>query len=162
MYFKIIYLAIINLIVEIENKMKCYLHSCTLVVIFILLIVMCKQVVSLKCYQCSTLKHAGCFSYALNKDYLKECPKTRGGSKLNPICRAITQMQFFTPDQDLVVMRECAYVYREPLKCEKSKFSMIHISESCECDQEGCNAAYRHRIRWKLPLLLTSCVLMIK
>lgn len=142
--------------------MKCYLHSCILLVIFILLIVMRKQVVSLKCYQCSTLKHAGCFSYALNKEYLKDCPNTRRGSKLMPICRAISQMQFFTPDQDLVVLRECAYVYKEPFKCEKSKFSMIHVSESCECDQEGCNSAYRHPISWKLPLLLTLCVLVIK
>uniref|UniRef100_A0A2H1VN24 SFRICE_000236 n=1 Tax=Spodoptera frugiperda TaxID=7108 RepID=A0A2H1VN24_SPOFR len=74
-------------------------------------------------------ENRGCFTYNLNPAHLKDCSEHKG----RPVCRSLSQINYFTPGQDVTMIRECAYVYTEPLKCEQSKFSNIHYSRVCEC-----------------------------
>lgn len=118
--------------------MKCFIYN-KLIFIAILILEMRKQADSLKCYQCSTTYNPECLTNNLNKRYLKECNSSC--STVTPVCRLLSQVQYFTDDRDVMILRECAYVYLEPLKCEQSKFSSLHFSSSCECNEDGCNAA---------------------
>ncbi|CAG9137271.1 unnamed protein product, partial [Plutella xylostella] len=101
----------------------------------IICIVMCKMVISLRCYQCSSQKDSGCFSHNLNKDHLKDCASN------NAVCRTISQVQYFLPNQDVLVIRECASIYGEQLNCTQSEWSDVHKSIGCECDVDACNTA---------------------
>lgn len=99
-------------------------------------------VMSLNCYQCSTIEQAGCFDYNLNSSHLRECP-LRGGNP--PICRRIIQLQHFTSTGYVTYVRECAYLYdvNNNLTCTMSKWSDIHYSQVCECNSDGCNRAVK-------------------
>lgn len=97
----------------------------------------------IRCYQCSTTHDRGCYSFNLNNKYLREC---MNGSGAEPVCRLISQVQFFTPDNDVSIVRECAYVHTDRANCELSKFSNVHYSLSCECVKDGCNESNKTRI----------------
>lgn len=122
----------------------------------VLFSVMC-QVVCLKCYQCSSLTSRGCFEYNLNKAHLKDCKEDSG----RPVCRSLSQVNYFLSSQDVNVLRECAYVYENPLKCDQSKFSNVHYSHVCECNADGCNTTSNVKLGWKIMLcgLLLAMVL---
>lgn len=135
-------------------KMKCYAFDKTLLVI-VLLSVMC-EVACIKCYQCSSTHNRGCFKYNLNSAHLKDC---KNDSRGPPICRSLSQINYFTPGQDVTVVRECAYVYTSPLKCTQSKFSNVHYSYVCECNGDGCNSAIIMHPNWNTlicALILTT------
>lgn len=102
----------------------------------VLLFLKCKCVLNLECYQCSNLYDRGCYNYNLDIEHLKTCEEKNGAK---PVCRLLTQLQYFTPSQEITLIRECAYIYTYPLQCVQSKFSRIHYSVSCECDEDGCN-----------------------
>lgn len=140
--------------------MKCFRHKYVLPML--LLFLTFKRAVSLKCYQCSSTTNPGCFTYDLKRRYLMDCPSRSANSDQRPICRHLSQVQFFTADQEVTVVRECAYVYTEPLKCNQSKFSSMHYSLSCECDYDGCNRAPSRRTHWKIIVLAVLWVLVIK
>lgn len=112
----------------------------------------------LKCYQCTTTVNRGCFSYNLDIKHLKECVNK---SEQSPVCRLISQVQLFTPDNDISIIRECAYKH-EPLEnCELSKFNNIHYSLSCECNNDGCNEANRPQISY-IILVIAVCSSIVK
>lgn len=133
--------------------MKCYSTNIIVSVTF-LFTVMCK-VTCLKCYQCSSIENRGCFTYNLNSAHLKDCSEHKG----RPVCRSLSQINYFTPGQDVTMIRECAYVYTEPLKCEQSKFSNIHYSRVCECKSDGCNYAADVKHDWKI--IMCALLLMV-
>lgn len=125
--------------------------------IIVFLSLMC-EVICIKCYQCSSTTSRGCFKYNLNNAHLKECKSDRGV----PVCRSLSQVNYFLPGQDVYVLRECAYVYEEPLKCVQSKFSKIHYSQVCECKADGCNSAINVKICWKIIVCALLLALVIK
>lgn len=139
--------------------MKCYPYNYALPV-YVLLIVMFKQVESIKCYQCFTTEDQGCYSHNLKKAYLKDCAIST--SRGRPVCRVLSQVNFFTPEQDVTILRECAYIYKEPLSCEKSSFSTLHYSQSCECGQDECNGAICRSISRKTLILCGIFALIVK
>lgn len=124
----------------------------------VILLVMCKEITGLKCYQCSSLFNRGCL-YDVKSAYLKECQNKTAGT---PVCRLLTQLQYFTPSQEVVVVRECAYTYMKPLECVQSKFGNIHYSLSCECESDGCNKTVCLQQSWALLIVLTLYVMVIK
>lgn len=138
--------------------MKCYSNNATLLFLFLILSsVMCK-VLCIKCYQCSSTYQRGCFKYNLNNDYLKECKNV---GRVPPVCRSLSQINYFTAGQDVTVLRECAYVYNTPLQCVQSKFSAIHFSYVCECDTDGCNSAINVRQHFKILVYALALVMVI-
>lgn len=119
---------------------------------------MCIETVSINCYQCQSNIHSGCFSYNLDTKYLSSCP-TR--TKTSPVfCRSISQVQYFTPTPEAIIIRECAYQYLEPLTCMLSKFSDLHYSKVCECDVDGCNSS--HKVLSSFPIILLLLILLIQ
>ncbi|XP_028033679.1 uncharacterized protein LOC114245632 [Bombyx mandarina] len=112
-----------------------------------------KPVSCLKCYQCSSLTDRGCYKYNLKQNHLKNC-ENNTKSHQAPVCRSLMQINYFTLEQDLVVIRECAYIYKQPLGCEQSKFSNIHYSLVCECNEDGCNKGSNLSEEPKLLLLM--------
>lgn len=139
--------------------MKCYPYNYALSM-YVLLIVMIKQVDGIKCYQCFTSEDQGCYSHNLKKEYLKNCVNSSRGQK--PVCRLLSQVNFFTDEQDVTILRECAYIYKEPLTCEKSSFSALHYSQSCECGQDECNRAVCRSISRKTLLLCGIIAFIVK
>lgn len=137
--------------------MKCYSIDITLAII-VLLSVMC-EVTCIKCYQCSSTHNRGCFKYNLNSAHLKDC---KNDSRGPPVCRTLSQINYFTPGQDVTVIRECAYVHSEPLRCKQSKFSNIHYSHVCECNEDGCNSAIVVLRSWKILVCAILFVTVIK
>lgn len=135
--------------------MRCF--SADKILTFIVLFSVMCEVVCIKCYQCSSLTNRGCFKYNLNNVYLKDCKVDRGA----PVCRSLSQVNYFLPGQDVNIVRECAYMYEEPLKCVQSKFSNIHYSHVCECNTDGCNSATIVKLCWEIivcALLLTMVI----
>ncbi|KAJ2954021.1 hypothetical protein O0L34_g2233 [Tuta absoluta] len=137
------------------------MQLCSLVIraLMCLTVIICglfKHAHGLKCYQCSTIKNPhGCYPYDLKKEYLADCPE-RG---VRPMCRTISQVQYFTPDQEVTVVRECAYIHADQDDCELSRFSTMHYSQSCECSEDGCNNASRLGIAWPVAVLLAAIAL---
>lgn len=123
--------------------------------VFVLILLACKRVVGLKCYQCSTLTDRGCFNYNLDEKHLKSCEE-KGG--VEPVCRALSQVQFFMPHTEVVLIRECAYIYIQPLKCVQSQ-NKAHHSISCECSEDGCNRALR--VNYTLLLWFISLFIVV-
>lgn len=115
------------------------LNTLNLSIQIIMFITMTRTTLSIKCYQCTTMNTRECLPYNLNEKYLKDCANRTEG--LTPVCRSLSQVQFFTPSREFVIIRECAYVYTPPLKCEQSKMSSLHYSSSCECGDDGCNSS---------------------
>lgn len=123
-------------------------------VVILLLNIIITRVLGLQCYQCTTMTTRSCFTYNLKKEHLRECENRT----VRPVCRIITQVQFFTPEQEITIIRECAYQYNE-LGCVRSKFSDVHYSLACECDQDGCNRARGGYVTWIVLLVLCHLVL---
>lgn len=120
-----------------------------------------RQITCIKCYQCSSLQNHACFVYNLYGGYLTECKNvTKFGSR--PVCRSISQINYFTERQDVTVIRECAYLYKLPLDCTQSKFSIVHYSLVCECDQDGCNQAYHVTSYHKMLIFIILLFYIIK
>lgn len=130
--------------------MRCISSSVVPIVLFLLV---WRRVEGLKCYQCSSMNDDGCFNYNLEERYLKECGRSKG----EPVCRVLSQLQFFTPNQDVAVIRECAYVYTRPLGCVQSRFSNMHYSLACECSADGCNRT-SGRMRSNKLLVFVACL----
>lgn len=107
--------------------------------ILLILLVMYKGASCLKCFQCSTTSNKGCWPQNLNNSYLQECITI--SNRPIPICRVLSQAHYFTLSQDIIIIRECAYVYERPLRCIQSKFSGLHYSLSCDCEEDACNKA---------------------
>lgn len=136
------------------NKMRFYLVD--LIFLCIVLLSVIWKVQCIKCYQCSSIRHRGCFKYNLDTSHLKECGNVSG---IPAVCRSLSQINYFTPGQDVVVVRECAYVYNLPLTCFQSKFNNIHYSYVCECTADGCNTTSSVKQNWTLlmfTLLIAS------
>lgn len=128
----------------------------TIIILSLIIIInCCRMVSSIKCYQCSSIKDRDCFNYNLNTSYLKEC--NVHVAYIHPaVCRSLSQFNYFTPTQDVVVLRECAHIYSEPLQCTQSKFSNIHYSMNCECNEDGCNIANDGRRSRKTVLIVVT------
>lgn len=116
----------------------CEKSNCRKLLIIIIILTIIKSVFTIKCYQCWSNIHRGCFSYDLMEKYLKPCSNDTFN---NPVCRTISQVQYFTPKPDVTIVRECANLQLKPLTCTQSRFSEIHFSQVCECDMDGCNGA---------------------
>lgn len=138
--------------------MSCVVDLMVLVSI-VLVIAMLGGTEGISCYQCSTTYDRGCYSFNLNNKYLREC---KNGSGAEPVCRLISQVQFFTPDNDVSIIRECAYVHTDRANCELSKFSNVHYSLSCECVKDGCNISNRARISDVLLFMTAIWSLVVK
>ena len=157
-YFKFGNVKIWNVIFH-ANLYKMRWFSTNKILTFIVLLSLMCEVVCIKCYQCSSATSRGCFKYNLNSAHLKECKDDRG---VVPICRSLSQVNYFLPGQDVNILRECAYVYEEPLTCVQSKFSKIHYSQVCECKSDGCNPAANVKLCWEILVCALLLALVIK
>lgn len=125
-------------------------------IIILMIIFQCtRETCGLKCYQCWTNLNAGCFSHNLNNKYLQSC---KNDTLVPPICRTISQVQYFTIPPEVNIIRECAYNYLHPLTCTQSKFSDLHYSKVCDCEEDGCNEASLIK---KCTGLLVAAILLI-
>lgn len=138
------------------NKMNFkYVHPLT-----VFLLLSCKETSSLRCYQCVSSRDKGCWKYNLNSTHLQDCPTSSGMP--NPVCRVLSQIHYFTTSQDVTQIRECAHIYELPLRCTQSKFSSLHYSLSCECDEDGCNKASNSHITVAVIVLCGIIKSMVK